>query len=425
MKQMLFLDNKLLRLSSVTVIGILLWFFVYAITPASPTIAISSYTISYILLCYCCYFLGYWLSLRKSQTHSAANFINETHIKRVILLVFISWVFRYIDLFLFRDLSFFNEVVDNRRLLSSAKNRILFIPFSILKEAYFLPLLLTLLYAKSSRKLLVFSGLLFFLPLIEPFLRGTRKDILLLVVYLIGVLLVTKTIRINKKTVLKLFLGVVLLNVLFFQMLMKREKSKMNSDNVVVDIVEKARYNELLTPNESIKEEIISSPGIKRSILFNYLHTTQYYTHGIFELDYLLKAKRKQPEQLYGAYTFYNFPRFTNLLGLSDYDVNSIRNASPRSYTYITFFGGLYIDFAWFALVFMLVLGLLQKKIDVMLNQGKKYMLYFYLFFFIFNILMPVINIIRGSGLYTLFSGLILLLLIFQINKKNEKGLGA
>ena len=371
------------------------------------------------------FFLGYVLTQNKTKANSDIN-ITEVYLKALIIIITVSWVIRYIDLFYFRDLSFFNTVKENRNLLVLNKHQLFFIPFSILKEAYFLPLLISLLYFKHRRPLILLSSLIFLLPLLEPFLRGTRKDILLLLVYLMSVLIVSGTLKLNKTLIVKMGIATILLNIVFFKILMNREQTKVadnKTENVVTFILEKARYNDLLQANEGIKNQIVSSSGVKKAILFQYLHITQYYTHGIFELDYLVKARRENPKLSYGAYTFYNVPRFTNILGLTNYEVKSIHKNSPRSHTYITFFGGLYLDFRWFALVVMFLIGFIQKRVDKKIENGNYYLFYFYIFFIIFNILMPVVNILRGVGMYTLISGLILLFLVRKLNKEDEKSI--
>lgn len=423
MKKFFCLNNGIPKLYTFVILGILLWLLFFALTPATPKDSLSIYTLLFVFSCYGSYFLGYLFTQNKRKLNSNIT-IKESYLKALIIIITVSWIVRYIDLFYFRNLSFFNTVKENRNLLVLNKHHAVFIPFSILKEAYFLPLLLTLQYFKKKRTLLIFSSIVFIFPLVEPFLRGTRKDILLLLVYLMSVLLVTKTIKFNKALVLKVILAGILLNGIFFKILMNREQTKVadkKTENVVAFILEKARYNDLLQANEEIKAQIDAASGIKKAALFQYLHITQYYTHGLFELDYLIKERRKNPKVSYGAYTFYNVPRFTNILGLTNYDVKSIHKNSPRSHTYITFFGGLYLDFKWFALLIMLLLGMLQKRIDKRINNGHVYLFYFYIFFIIFNILMPVVNIIRGVGMYTLLSGLILLLLIRKLNQEDEK----
>lgn len=423
MKKFFFLNNNVPKLYTFVILGILLWLILFIITPATPKDNVSTYTLLFVLSCYASYFIGYLFTQNKRKLNSHIN-IKESYLKALIIIIIISWIIRYIDLFYFRNLSFFNTIKENRNLLVLNKHHAFFIPFSILKEAYFLPLLLTLQYFKKKRTLLIFSSIIFILPLIEPFLRGTRKDILLLLVYLMSVLLVTKTIKFNKALIVKLVLAGIFLNIIFFKILMKREQTKVvnkKTESVVAFILEKARYNDLLQANEDIKEQIDAASGIKKAALFQYLHITQYYTHGLFELDYLIKERRKNPRASYGAYTFYNVPRFTNILGLTNYDVKSIHKNSPRSHTYITFFGGLYLDFKWFALLIMCLIGMIQKRIDKKIGNGHNYLFYFYIFFIIFNILMPVVNIIRGVGMYTLLSGLILLLLVRKLNQEDEK----
>mgnify|MGYP000321146245 CR=1 FL=1 len=92
-----------------------------------------------------------------------------------------------------------------------------------------------------------------------------------------------------------------------------------------------------------------------KQLLISGLQTGQYYTHGVFEFDNLLRAYHKNDALnfQFGKYNFFNFIKFSNKLGITHLDISKIQNANPRGYSFITFFGGLYIDIGWYGLVFM------------------------------------------------------------------------
>ena len=394
-----------------TLIGMLLWGSVYILTPATPTEAFSLETSGYIGASFLLYFLGYFLlNFRKHKLKKEVKevmLISKNVIWVIFFIVLISWLIRYYDLFFNRGISFYNSIKVNRTLLGGGKLNCIYIFAAIFKELYFLPLALALVFYKKEKVLVLLSSLLFILPLIIPFLRGTRKDVFLVFVFLGLVLFISKTIFLKLKTIAGITLVFVMLNVVFYQVLVRRESPKFTSEiSTSEEILNKASYNNLYKPTKEIKNMIASSEGLQKTVIFNTLHLAQYYCHGIFELNYLVNQKLQKNDYHDGYYTFHLATRFLTKLNIIELNTGLINKPLPRKSTYITFLGSLFLDFGWFGLIFMFFLGCFQRFIDEKIVKGELLFISLHLFFIVFNVLLPVIDIIRGTGTYIIFSSI-------------------
>ena len=396
------------------ILGLLLWSLLYAIVPANPTYGFSTMTLVYVIASLLVYFLGYGISNKFYKIKSSKNISLKGHeriIWSIIILVCISWCIRYFDLFFIRGISFSNTIQENRGLLGMANSNPIYIFGAIFKELFFLPLLLTLINFKKNKKLLLFSSLLYLLPLLVPFLRGTRKDVFFTFLILGIVLLITRTITLKLKTLLKLSVIFLLLNVVFYNLLMNRETAEnQTKDEKIDELLEKPIYNDLLQPTISYKEKIKSSSGFEKALLFNYVHTLQYYCHGIFELDYLVKHKTKNKDYFKGQYNFNLFFKALEKFKIIEYDSTRAHFILPRQSTYITFLGALFVDFEWLGIIGVFLLGCFQNIIDKKVKNKDMLYISLYVFFIMFNVFFPVINLLRGTGIYMVFSSLIIIL---------------
>lgn len=403
------------------ILGLLFWILLYIIIPATPTYSLSINTIAYIIVSLLAYFSGYFIS-NKFYVIKKPPSISFKKIKKVIwviiILVCTSWCIRYIDLFLVRGISFNNTIQENRALLGAANPNLIFMFGAIFKELFFLPLLLTLICIKNNKKLLFVSSVLYMFPLLVPFLRGTRKDVFITFLILGIVLLITKTITLKFKTLLKLGVVFLLLNVVFYNLFMKRETLVTQTKDQKIDqLIEMATYNDLLQPTALYKEKINSSTGFKKAVLFNYVHTLQYYCHGVFELDYLVKDKIKNKDYLKGQYNFNLFLKALEKLNVIEYDSTEIHFILPRQSTYITFLGALFVDFGWLGVIGMFLLGCFQNVVDKKVRNKDVLYISLYVFFIIFNVFFPVINLLRGTGIYLVCASIIIIILNYLKNE--------
>lgn len=406
--------------------GILVWIIIFLITPALVTKPVLNETVLFVVGSYLALISGY-----KFRFKSKVNTFNlsERSLFTLISFIVICFVFRYIDLFFIRGLRFSNTILQNRILAESSSNSILLIFASVFKSIYFIPLLLILLLKDRNKSLLIVSVLLFLLPFPEAILKGTRSTFFQSIIFLSLILVFTKTLKITLKSFLMFVVIAIGLFFISTQILAKREFVK--NKNPYGYLVEKARYNDLLMPKQSIINYMneAGNSNFNKKIGLSALQIGQYYTHGVFEFNYVIDYYKKNPfKKQYGKYTFSVIPKFTNKIGVSNYDLHKIYLASPRGYTFISFFGGLYIDFGWFALAFFFLLGILQKYLFIQVTN-KRYSYAPLLVFLLFtNFFMLTFNFFRGSGTYTLIS-CVIFVLIYELtfkklsNKFNEKSI--
>lgn len=396
------------------ILGMIFWALLYFILPANPTEDFSRTTTIYIIISVLAYFFGYAISnktykIKPPQKISLKG--SKKIIWTIIILVYISWGIRYFDLFFNRGISFSNTIQENRNLLGTANTNLIYMFGAIFKELFFLPLLLTLIFFNKNKKLLFLSSVLYLLPLLVPFLRGTRKDMFFVFLILVIVLFITKTITLKLKTLVKIGFVFILLNMVFYNLLMNRETAEdQTKSQKIEELLDKATYNDLLQPTITYKEKIKSNSGLKKALLFNYVHTLQYYCHGIFELDYLVKDKTQSKNYLKGQYNFNLFLKGLDKLNIIEYDSTEIHFILPRQSTYITFLGALFVDFGWFGVFGIFLLGYFQNVIDKKVENGEVLYISLYVFFVVFNIFFPVINFLRGTGVYIVFSSLLIIL---------------
>lgn len=400
--------------------GILAWLFIFGITPAEVTYSLAYETIGFVTLSYFFLILGY--SIVPKFHANKSSVISKKLILYSIVFVFVCFLIRFIDIFYFRGLRFLNSIYSNRMLATHGKQNLIFIGASVFKSLYFVPLLLLLLSKIKSKKLLLASGLLFVLPLFEAVLRGSRSVFLISFLFFILILIVTKSITFSKKNIFIFGFSLLALFIISTQILMNREGPK--NKNPYGYLVEKAIYNDFFKPKQYIID-YMNNPTVsssKKKLSLSALQIGQYYTHGLFEFDYLVKHYQEKPFQMqYGKYSFYVFPKLTNHFNITHYNLDKIHLASPRGYTFISFFGGMYIDFGWFALIIMFVLGAVQKIIYNKVQQAQYYYAPLLIFLLFINFFMLTFNFFKGTGTYTLISCIIFAALssnYFQIDKK-------
>ncbi|MCF6349958.1 MAG: hypothetical protein L3J23_02875 [Flavobacteriaceae bacterium] len=244
------------------------------------------------------------------------------------------------------------------------------------------------------------------MPFPEAVLRGSRRIVFQPIFLAILILFYFKIIKLNWKNTIYLTIVTTLLFSLATIILIKRESVK--DKDVYLHLIKNARYNDLLKPKEKIIKYIKDNKksDFSKSVIISSMQIGQYYTHGIFEFNYILKYyKNKKFEKQLGKFTFFVIPKFINKIGI--YNVNVNNKISPREYTFISFFGGMYLDFGWFALVFMFALGAIQKIIFVQVKSNNIYFLPIFIFLIFINFFMLTFNFYRGTGTYTLMSCLL------------------
>ncbi|WP_222428672.1 hypothetical protein [Lutibacter sp. Hel_I_33_5] len=205
----------------------------------------------------------------------------------------------------------------------------------------------------------------------------------------------------------------VILFTIATSIIMSREADK--TDYNYSTLTTNSYLNEFLKPNPGVFKKIhsIENQPIKKSLVSGF-QISQYYVHGVFEFDNLVKFYKNKPHKLtLGKYTFFTLNRFTNKYGITNTDLEKIQLLHPRGYTFITFFGGLFLDFGWYGVIIMFLYGMFQRYSynQILINKNEFLPLFIFLLFV--NFFMLTFNYLRGLGIYII---LVCFLLIFVIN---------
>lgn len=409
----MFTTNRANRLFFGSLIfGVILWLLIFLILPVNMSEEFHFKTFLFIVCNYVALVLGF-VGFRFKPKESKKHF-RSSILPILIGVLLLAFVLRWIDLFYVRELSFGLETKVNRVINEemSYKSNIIFLLASVVKGAYFFPLILTLYKKNTKRIYVILSGLLMFLPIIEAILRGNRKPFFEIFLIVIIGLIASGRLKIGVKQVaisIIVFLGLMIISMI---MVFDRESLAQNQDQFqLLD----ARYGEILQMKPELKEYILNENvnRNKRMAILSGMHFGQYITHGVFEFNHIVK--NEDLPITYGAYSFNVAPKILNKLKIIE--EIPLTNPSPRKYVYLTTFGGFFIDFRWFSLVIMFSLGIAQKYCFL---RSSKNILYqpIVTYFLLLNFTFLILNYIRGAGAYPIVSILLLLFLVKLIPAK-------
>ncbi len=405
-------------------LGVFIWIITFVVLPINISKSISANALWFLLASFSSIIFGYFLVDNKQIITTSKT--NQKHIFFVFVLVaFIGFISRYLDLFYFRECSFSNNFLVNRINLTNYRNNapIILSILGILRSVYFAPIIIVIILKSKNRIHLIFSILLVLLTIFESILLGTRKH------YFILFLVITISFFVSRKWnslfsfgfVLKMTLGLLFLFSMSYYVVKDRLQT-IHSTSEWKEELTSSRYNDFVPLKEDFKLDHFDSKddSLNSRIYFSLAHIGQYIVHGIFELDYIIRNEKLPRAK--GKYTFYPILKLTNRLGLTKSDLTNTSDYHPRDYVYITFFGGLYVDFGWFSLIFSFLYGLIFRRI----YEKSKSSIFFKLILIhviLINISLPIFSLIRGGGLYPFFTFLFVFLLLYFLNHitQNEK----
>jgi len=406
--------------------GILLWVMSYFLLPFHVSEPFHVETSVFIVSCYLMLVLGFILVKPCSHVSEKNDQQIYSILNILVAIIIISYLLRWSDLFIIRDLSFTNEPKINRVLNreNSENSNLIFILASILKSLYFFPYVVSVkLKYKRNKPLKLLCLVCLFLPVLEAILKGTRKPLFEIFLIIILCTLVYNQKKITKIKITVTALVLTLLLTASMWIVFQRENLSENMDTEFYEKILKSRYNEILKPkpvvNSFFADDDVSLPV--KFYAMAAMQMGQYVSHGVFEFNHIIRNQNLPISK--GSYTFSTVPRFLNKLGI----INNFEadNPSPREFVYLSAFGAMYIDFRWFSLLFMFILGMAQKYVF-----SKSISCFIYtpvvIYFSIINVFLPILNYIRGSGFYPLICTLMLIFFIFLYRKIfNEKSLNS
>lgn len=404
-------------------LGVFLWSITFVVLPLKNVEPVKAETIFYIVSGYLAVISGFIAFNFKNKQNSKQSIELSKILTVLLIIIFISYIIRWIDLFYIRELSF-NIASKNNRVINDnnyGNSSILFLLASITKSIYFFPFVLILSSKIKQKHSLVFASyavLLF--PLVEALLKGTRKPFFELFIIILFTLVMYQRKKLNLKKVIWVILGFVILMTLSMMILINRESKPSQDNNFFYTKLLESRYNDLLAPKDNVKTffDNPDTPDTPKFYAMAALHTGQYITHGVFEFNHIVGYK--DLPVTYGKYTFMAIPKFINKTKL--FNNIEITNPSPRQYVYLSFFGDFYIDFRWGLIPFMFLFGMVQKYTFQKAEYNSLYNPIL-IYFLIINVFLLVINYIRAAGIYPFF-GFCFILAALQLSQliTYEKG---
>lgn len=416
---MRFIASNKLFLTSI-LLGVMVWFFVFFLTPVNAAVSLSFEVIIFIILNYIVLIFGFIYADSKLK-----NFIQispsqkdlSTFFYLIIIIVCLSSIVRFIDLFLVREISFLNTIEVNKHNSENLNNfSTLLGILGVFRMLYFVPYLLYVVQKWKNQKLLFICLLIFFIPIAEGYLRGSRRLIFEAAGFLVTINLIHRFSKLMSRKVIFILLLALIFVAIGSNLILKKRVNTINQEAYYKQLF-KSPYNEFIPLNNGFKDYIINNnDDWKGSLSFTFAHIGQYYTHGIYEFDYMIKQKTQKK---YGLYNAFIFVKLFNRLGISKIPLVTLGNPVKRI-TYITFFGGLYLDFGWFALIVMFFLGIIQNRI-IRYSEINAYFQPLLVIILFTNFFLLVFNFIRAQMLISLFIYLLILIFFFQFRKYCEK----
>jgi hypothetical protein len=382
--------------------GVFIWFFIFILFPAKIISPFAKESFWFIFLSYVFLILGYLFFPNTKTQNKGFVIISKRFIYIIIGTTLMSYLFRYIDLFIFRKVSFSNDVWQNRALLAETKPNFIFTLSAILTHLYFIPVIFVLKNKITEKKIIMISLLLFLLPFIEGFIRGSRNAFFTPVILLLIILLYFKKIFFTRKHILLIIFTITILFTIATSIIMQREAGE--TDDNYSSLTTDFFLNKFLEPSPVLFEVIHSTNNnsIKKMMVSGF-QIAQYYVHGVFEFDNLVKYYQKTPiKHQYGKFTFSIINKFTNKYEFTDSNLEEVQLMNPRGITFLTFFGGLYVDFGWFGLIMIFLYGCFQKRIVNKITFGNNSYLPLFFFLLFCNFFMLTFNFLRGMGTYIL-----------------------
>lgn len=387
----------------------LFWGILFFTSPLTLRINLNPEAFLLLFLCVLSFLLGTLLSKKRRSTIKTIR--NEISLQKlfnyVLIISVIGISFKYFDRFYIRGISFGADIFSNRESMGGGSGNVIGILSSILAPFSFFPLFLFWKYKLKLSfivKLLVHS--VFVLQVFDSILLGSRSGLFVIFVFLLFYLMYFRKIRFTiKKLALSISLIVgfmLLMNYMFI------ERTKVFAGDDTYDIVlNQSNFNFTVTANQHFKHLFDKQEPIVQNILFTYITTSQYFTHGMFEFSYLYDHFKK--EHALGSYTFSVYSRFIKKITGQKENLDQLEKLAPRTGVYTTLFGPLYLDFGWFILVFMMLFGFYSQAVYQKSCRGEDPSILIYFYIAIVLMFAPVFNFINGAGGIFLFTSFLLL----------------
>ncbi|MCO6359489.1 O-antigen polymerase [Roseivirga pacifica] len=418
---------KVLEPFRLSLIGVLTWLALYVFIPLQVNIEITFIPFVYVSLCYLTFWLGiiiadgYWLKV--SQVSNRTTYFNDkrkaqTFFWFCLALGLIAFTLKIYDAISLRGVSLEQNYLENRESTQDSGNAgAIPVLGAFLTVFQFVPFLLyKILPVKRSTIVGLMTVLLFFTDLFKLLFFASRSGVFLALMLLIIILVIIGSIKINWKSFLFFVIGGVFLMLVMSSIFLERSRV-FAGDFALEGLLINAQYNQVLSgEDEAINKIFYTESDLEETINFSLITSSIYYVHGLFEFNYLYQNFNS--EHAFGGYTYFIVPKFLSIITGISYNQSSMEILAPRQGVFTSFFGPTYIDFGWFGLFYMLILGLFIKYLYFKVKVGSVEFIPIFAYFTVVVLFFPVFNFISGAqGGYILVSSIIYLFL-YRVFKK-------
>lgn len=400
-----------LRPENILIISLSFLLIAFIIAPITINNTLTFDSITYLVLSFCFFLLGTQL-IKSKKKDNITIVIGTNKLCKIYNLSFyigaLGVFLKYIDLFLFRNLSFDNSLVENQEFSAETGGSIYSILAAMLIYFSFIPITIDAMCPLLNSKVKkLISFIIFLLVPLSTLLFGSRFGIIIPCVYFFILAVFTEKIKIkfNAKFIIVIVVISLVFSTIISNLFLKRlEEMGITGLGSISGIT--GGYADKVPASDSY---VRLMDEYEYSILFPYLfayaNINQYVTHAILEFPEVKSyIDDNEIQPTYGKSTFFVFYKFFEKFTDPDISVTEyMAKANPRNGIWSTFFFYWYLDFRWFGIFLMILLGYVMKKIWAMLYYKLDYRyipIVIYMPIIVF--LMPQLNYLSGTTCYVL-----------------------
>ena len=389
--------------------GLAFFCVMWIIAPVEPASTLTVDAVLYLVVSIMMWFLGCSMPFKKSRFKRIEyKYSRIKHVYRVVLgISFVAVCFRLIDLLVVRNSGIgLDSFEDNMSAMADHESNWFSIIVAVLYFVPYIPVVINMIFPVLNSKMSkIIAFALFCCIGVGALITGSRNaflDPLLLFLFLFVFTRKKINIRFKHIVISVLLAGSFLLfsSVLFIQRLTIQNKTVFDSVESIGGFADKvppkAYYTDLMSQN--------SDNPVILGLLYAYAQTTQYAIHGLWEFPICKKYIDDKDYCTYGAATFWVFDKFLWKLGIG-IDPSTPLQYNARPGIWATFFLEWYMDYRYWGILFIFLLGVFIKWIwcKVCYSQNIFYLPLLMFFMLVFMYVMQL-NRIVGTGSYAFFS---------------------
>lgn len=390
----------------VALMGVLVYLTLWLLAPLKLVFPVSWESLGYIFLCYLAFFLGCLLmSGRRRQLvrdKQGQSQFGKRAFWWFVIIGAAGMAVRIVDKWFLRGAGLGSSALESRELLGDAAAGPLAALGGLLYPFCFVPLIIWWSRPTNSEKQPLAKWVavtLFILPAIDALLLLSRSQMLVAfaMMYFAAACVLYRGRLLPKKLIFPVLLGIAGLLIVSITVFVTR-LNEMNFD--LAFSIQNSAYGYVITPDASAVQLMNQAGNFVGAALTSFMPMLQYYLHGLFEFG-LLWDRVDNQMFTYGAQHFAPYLKGLSVFGISSKFSLANPNLYFRSGIFTTFFGPLWVDFAWLGPLFMLGFGLLSKYCAQRAREGFLGAMPLHVYFCVVVFFMPVVNfMISAQGMY-------------------------